>query len=148
MRRIEDLIEIASNDKGAYRVRFSYNGRYTLSPYINRSDIPRMICILLGKRIQSMVNQRSYLVRKGFVCKRLEDQKAAIHRLNYRLSARSKWEPNNLKKYLQALLPDLELIAPRMGRYAQSWFELIVAVECFVYEERIESKIKALIKNA
>jgi len=148
MRRIEDLIEVAINGKGAYRVRFSYNGKFTLSPFIHKSDVPRMICILLGKRIQHMVNQRNYLLRRGYVCARLEEQKGAINRINYRLSARSKWEPTNLKKYLSALLPDLELVAPRMGKYAQGWFELIVAVECFVYEDRIEAKIKNLIKNA
>jgi len=121
---------------------------YLVSRYVRPEDAKRMICIAISTKIRGLVKQRSYQIRHGFTGGIEQLQLASIDRLNHRLTASSKWNLNNLPKYLKALIPDLREIAPVKGRHAESWRNIIIGLEMMAEQKEIESKIKALINES
>jgi len=144
MNRIEELITAQRNELGKVCVCLNLNGRIIKSPFVPATQVPRLLCRTLANQIERLVRQRKRQIAMGYCALGYAAYEASFNALEYRLSARARWNAANLKKYIRALLPDLHNIAPHSGRYATTWNQLLIGLELLLQEDAINAKLNSL----
>ena len=143
--RVNELVSARRNLEGKVSIHLELNNRTIKSPYIPAIQAPRMLCRMIGTQMQRLVNQRKRQVDMGYTSENIHRLQKAFRHLEFALASKERWNCRYLKQVLNALLPHLQTIAPKRGKYAPTWLAFLAGLELIIEEEDIQAKINQIV---